>query len=152
VRALIDGTLALLLSTQPPSITLKANLPSRLPPVVLDPNEFRRALVNIVRNALEAMAAGGTLEVTADLSKDNDWLTVTIRDSGPGIPEHVKEQIFTPFFTTKDQGTGLGLAIAHKIVEGHHGVIEVDTAPGAGSAFTIRIPLERVLHETYPHR
>jgi signal transduction histidine kinase len=118
--------------------------------VVLDPNEFRRALVNLVRNALEAMPSGGDLEVTADLSED--WLTVTIRDSGPGIPEHVKDQIFTPFFTTKDQGTGLGLAIAHKIVEGHRGVIEVDTAPGAGSAFLIRIPFERVPHEAYPYR
>ncbi len=150
VGALIDGTLSLLLSTHPHGITLKWTLPAQRSPVVLDPNEFRRAFVNIVRNALEAMGSGGTLEVTADLAED--WLTVTVRDSGPGIPEHVKERIFTPFFTTKDQGTGLGLAIAHKIVEGHRGVIEVDTTPGAGSAFTIRIPLERVAHETYPHR
>ncbi|MEW6683572.1 MAG: ATP-binding protein [Nitrospirota bacterium] len=150
VGALIEGTLTLLLSTHPQPVTLKTTLPPQLSPVVLDPNEFRRAIVNIVRNALEAMPSGGTLDVAADLSDDH--LTVTIRDSGPGIPEHVKEQIFTPFFTTKDQGTGLGLAIAHKIVEGHHGVIEVDTAPGAGSAFTIRIPLERVAHEAYPHR
>jgi two-component system sensor histidine kinase HydH len=150
VGALIEGTLTLLLSTHPQPVTLKATLPPRLSPVVLDPNEFRRAIVNIVRNALEAMPSGGTLEVAADLSDEH--LTVTIRDSGPGIAEHVKEQIFTPFFTTKDQGTGLGLAIAHKIVEGHRGVIEVDTAPGAGSAFTIRIPLERVPYEAYPHR
>lgn len=150
VGALIDGTLSLLLSTHPQAITLKWTLPPQRSPVVLDPNEFRRAFVNIVRNALEAMGSGGTLEVTADLTQDG--LTVTVRDSGPGIPEHVKERIFTPFFTTKDQGTGLGLAIAHKIVEGHYGVIEVETTPGAGSAFTIRIPLERVAHETYPHR
>jgi two-component system sensor histidine kinase HydH len=150
VGALIDGTLSLLLSTHPQAITLKWTLPSQRSPVVLDPNEFRRAFVNIVRNALEAMSSGGTLEVTAELAED--WLTVTVRDSGSGIPEHVRERIFTPFFTTKDQGTGLGLAIAHKIVEGHHGVIEVDTAPGTGAAFTIRIPLERVAHETYPHR
>lgn len=150
VGALIDGTLSLLLSTHPQVVTLKWTLPPQRSPVVLDPNEFRRAFVNIVRNALEAMSSGGTLEVTADLAED--WLTVTVRDSGSGIPEHVRERIFTPFFTTKDQGTGLGLAIAHKIVEGHHGVIEVDTAPGTGSAFTIRIPLERVAHETSPHR
>jgi signal transduction histidine kinase len=150
VGALIDGTLSLLLSTHPQAITLKWTLPPQRSPVVLDPNEFRRAFVNIVRNALEAMSSGGTLEVTADLAED--WLTVTVRDSGSGIPEHVRERIFTPFFTTKDQGTGLGLAIAHKIVEGHHGVIEVDTAPGTGAAFTIRIPSERVAHETYPYR
>ncbi len=150
VGALIDGTLTFLLSTHPQPVTLKWTPPARQAPVVLDPNEFRRAFVNLVRNALEAMPSGGDLEVTADLSED--WLTVTIRDSGPGIPEHVKNQIFTPFFTTKDQGTGLGLAIAHKIVEGHRGVIEVDTAPGAGSAFIIRIPFERVPHEAYPYR
>ncbi|HET8760297.1 MAG TPA: ATP-binding protein [Nitrospiria bacterium] len=150
VGTLLEGTLSLLLSTHPKPITLTGNLPQHLPPVVLDPNEFRRALLNILRNALEAMPSGGTLSVTAELS--DDWLTVTIRDSGPGIPEHVKDQIFTPFFTTKDEGTGLGLAIAHKIVEGHRGVIEVDSAPGTGSAFTIRIPLERTPHEAYPHR
>jgi signal transduction histidine kinase len=150
VAALIDGTVTFLVSTHPQPISLKWTPPAQLAPVMLDPNEFRRALVNLIRNALEAMPSGGTLEVTVDLTEE--WLTVTVRDSGPGIPEHVKDQIFTPFFTTKDQGTGLGLAIAHKIVEGHRGVIEVDTAPGVGSAFTIRIPSERVPHEAYPHR
>jgi PAS domain S-box-containing protein len=150
VGALVDGTLSLLLSTHAKPITLTGNLPLQLPPVALDPNEFRRALVNILRNALEAMPDGGTLHVSADLS--DDWLTVTIRDSGPGIPEHVKEHIFTPFFTTKDEGTGLGLAIAHKIIEGHRGIIDVESTPGSGSAFTIRIPAERIPHETHPHR
>jgi PAS domain S-box-containing protein len=150
VSALVDGTLSLLLSTHAKPITLTGQLPQHLPPIVLDPNEFRRALVNILRNALEAMPDGGTLHVSADLS--DDWLTVTIRDSGPGIPEHVKEHIFTPFFTTKDEGTGLGLAIAHKIIEGHRGIIDVESTPGTGSAFTIRIPAERIPHETHPHR
>ncbi|MFZ5861619.1 MAG: ATP-binding protein [Nitrospirota bacterium] len=150
VGQLVDGTLSLLLSTHAKPITLAGNLPQHLPPVALDPNEFRRVLVNILRNALEAMPDGGTLHVSADLS--DEWLTVTIRDSGPGIPEHVKEQIFTPFFTTKDEGTGLGLAIAHKIIEGHRGIIDVESTPGVGSAFTIRIPVERVPHETHSHR
>lgn len=149
VGHLIEGTLTLLLSTHTQPITLAGTLPPSLPLVPIDPNEFRRALFNILINALQAMPAGGTLQVDAGVSED--WLTVTVKDTGPGIPDTVKDRIFNPFFTTKDDGSGLGLAIAHKIVEGHHGVIEVDSIPGMGTAFTIRLPLERIAYETHPH-
>ena len=150
ISALIDNTVTLLLSTHPHPVTLASRLPTGLPLVPVDPNEFRRALFNILINALQAMPDGGVLQV--DAAVDDDWLTVTVRDNGPGIPDAVKDRIFNPFFTTKDEGTGLGLAIAHKIVDGHRGVIEVDSAPGMGTAFTIRLPLERTHDEAYPHR
>jgi signal transduction histidine kinase len=149
VGALIEGTLTLLLSAHTQPITVIKRLPPHLPLVPIDANEFRRALFNIIINALQAMPTGGTLQAEADVI--DGWLAVSIRDSGPGIPDAVRDQIFTPFFTTKDDGSGLGLAIAHKIVEGHQGVIDVDSAPGVGTAFTIRLPLERTPHEAYPH-
>ena len=149
IGQLIENTLRLLLSTHTQPITLTGQIPRDLPRIDLDPNEFRRALFNILINAIQAMPTGGTLRV--DVNATDEWFTVTITDSGPGIPDAVKDRIFTPFFTTKDNGSGLGLAIAHKIVGGHQGVIEVESSPGLGTAFTIRLPLERTLHETYPH-
>ena len=149
IGPLIEGTLRLLLSTHTQPIMLTGQIPRDLPRIEIDPNEFRRALFNILINALQAMPTGGMLRV--DVNTTEEWLTVTITDNGPGIPDAVKNRIFTPFFTTKDNGSGLGLAIAHKIVEGHQGVIDVESAPDLGTAFTIRLPLERTLHETYPH-
>lgn len=67
------------------------------------------------------------------------WLTVD--DSGPGIPQEVRDRIFEPFFTTKAQGSGLGLSIVHAIVTQHGGSLEVDTAPGGGARFILRMPL-----------
>src|SRR3546814_2895501 len=89
---------------------------------------------------------------TADERRISDWssdvcssdlVTLTIADSGPGIPEEIQSRIFEPFFTTKDigEGTGVGLAVSHRIVEAHEGRIRVDSALGKGSAFTVTLPV-----------
>lgn len=77
------------------------------------------------------------------LSQDEDQATVRVRDEGVGIPEEALPHIFDPFFTTKEsgRGTGLGLAIVQQVTENHHGQISVDSIPGKGSTFTLRLPL-----------
>ncbi len=106
----------------------------------LDEDALRRALVNLVSNALEAMPAGGLLRVETARDELAAWLRVS--DNGPGIPEEISERLFEPFVTSgKPGGTGLGLAIVHKVILDHSGTIEVTKPEGGGSAFTLRLPL-----------
>jgi PAS domain S-box-containing protein len=107
----------------------------------VDSTAFRMALVNVAKNALEAMHLRGTL--TVRVRRSNDRVTVRVRDTGPGIPSDLLEKIFDPFFTTKDKGVGLGLAIAHKAVVAHGGKINVRVPESGGTEFVLRIPAER---------
>jgi signal transduction histidine kinase len=100
--------------------------------------QLRQLLLNLVRNAREAMAQGGALRVTTRGGEGS--VEVEIRDNGPGIPRERLARIFDPFFTTKERGTGLGLAMAQEIAQEHGGQLTCDTAPGAGTAFTLRLP------------
>lgn len=99
---------------------------------------LRQAFINLIQNAVEAMAQGGELTISA--SKGN-YLDITISDTGHGISGNIKDKIFLPFFTTKEKGTGLGLAIVHKIVISHGGSISVDSSE-KGTTFRLRFPLE----------
>jgi signal transduction histidine kinase len=94
---------------------------------------LQRALLNLVLNAVQAMERGGTLTLRAE------GRTLSVLDTGPGIPSEVLEKLFTPFTTTKAQGTGLGLAIVQKIVEAHGGSVEARNRPEGGAAFTVRL-------------
>jgi two-component system NtrC family sensor kinase len=98
----------------------------------------RQLLLNLVRNAREAMPQGGSLRVS---TRGRDGcVEVEIRDGGPGIPRERMGRIFDPFFTTKERGTGLGLAMAQEIAQEHGGNLSCESAPGAGTAFTLRLP------------
>jgi two-component system NtrC family sensor kinase len=125
-----------------------------LPLAQADRERMEQALTNLVLNAVEAMAAGGTLSI--GLHADQHWLTITVSDTGPGIPLAVQRRIFEPFFTTKTRGTGLGLAVTRRVVEEHGGTIELTSEPGKGSTFTIQLPLPseaRANYDTaYPNR
>jgi signal transduction histidine kinase len=122
-------------------ITVESHLAAGLPPVGIDENQMRQALLNILRNGLEAMPGGGRLTVVTAAEPDHKMLTVRIQDTGPGIsPEH-QAKIFDPFFTTKQMGTGLGLALTHQIVVEHGGTIAVESAVGQGTAFVVRLPV-----------
>jgi two-component system NtrC family sensor kinase len=90
------------------------------------------------------MEAGGTLrvEVQPVIQEDREGVELRLSDTGPGVPEELREEIFNPFVTTKKTGVGLGLSIVSKIVDGHHGSIHVDNAPAGGAVFTIFFPLE----------
>ncbi|MEG2004473.1 MAG: ATP-binding protein [Bilophila sp.] len=112
------------------------NIPTPAPLAWFDPDRMTQVLLNLFLNALQAMADGGTLTVTAQ-EDDND-LILKIQDTGCGIlPEKVQD-IFSPYFTTKASGTGLGLSIVHKIVEAHDGDIEVQSSP-EGTTFILRM-------------
>jgi signal transduction histidine kinase len=85
------------------------------------------------------MPEGGTLGVSTALA--DNMLLIRISDTGVGIPDENKKRLFTPFFTTKKNGTGLGLAITYRIIENHRGRIDVESEPGKGTMFTVRIPV-----------
>jgi two-component system NtrC family sensor kinase len=112
-----------------------------LPPMVVFPNRLNQAFMNLMVNAIEAMSAGGTLTIRTRQS-DGDAI-VEVEDTGTGIPDAYRDRIFDPGFTTKGVGIGLGLglSIAYRIVQDHGGRIDVETAPGKGSRFTVRIPI-----------
>jgi PAS domain S-box-containing protein len=100
--------------------------------------ELREALINLVLNAVDAMPKGGSL--TLETRRDGHWVLLAVGDSGTGIPPDVRRRIFEPFFTTKESGTGLGLSIVSGIISSYGGTIDVDSEPGAGTTFTIRLP------------
>ena len=101
-----------------------------------------RALLNIVVNGIQAMAEGGVLAVTVERRPDGS-VACAVADTGPGMDEETRAQIFHPFFTTKHRGTGLGLAIVKNIVDSHHGRVEVESAPGRGTVFRIVLPVSQ---------
>ncbi len=110
-----------------------------LPPVDFDPNQMRQVLINLFKNALEAMPRGGAITISSRVSGRN--AEVVLADTGEGMDPEVAANIFQPYFTTKAQGTGLGLAICQSIIQEHGGSISVKSTPGKGSAFTIQLPL-----------
>jgi len=116
---------------------------TRLPPVMIDPGQMQEVVLNLIINAVDAMEESGELEVTTGLAPAHNEVLVRIKDTGKGIPPEILPLIFEPFFTTKEvgKGTGLGLAIVHGIVTRAGGLIEVDTVPGAGTTFTVRLPV-----------
>ena len=128
-------------------VRVERHYASELPLVPLDESLCEQAFLNLVQNAYEAMQDedhGGTLRVDVRLTTQNDREGVELRlaDTGPGVAEELREEIFNPFVTTKKTGVGLGLSIVSKIVDGHHGSIHVENAPEGGAAFTLFFPLQ----------
>ncbi|WP_136805114.1 two-component system sensor histidine kinase NtrB [Desulfosediminicola flagellatus] len=119
-------------------ITLEKNLATYLPATPLDQDQFYRALLNIVVNGLQAMEQGGVLKVSTTVV-NNQFVRISIQDSGIGMDEEKIAKIFTPFFTDKNKGTGLGLAITKNIIDSHNGKIHVESAPNAGTTFSITL-------------
>jgi PAS domain S-box-containing protein len=115
------------------------------PPVQADPILIERVFVNLIENALQAMPAGGHLNVTLQTTErgsSGQTLEVCIADTGPGMPEDTRKRIFEPYFTTKADGTGLGLPICKRIVTVHHGAIDCKSFPGTGTIFTVTLPAQ----------
>jgi signal transduction histidine kinase len=109
-----------------------------LPMALIDPDQVRRAFLNILRNAMEAQPDGGSITITT--RSDERSISVVFSDSGVGMTPEIMGKLFTPFFTTKSGGTGLGLSITQHIVNEHHGTIECESEPGTGSTFSVRLP------------
>lgn len=103
----------------------------------IDAPKIKQIVLNLVRNAVEAVGAGGRITVSVEATHDE--LAVSVADTGPGIPEAVRVRIYEPFFSTKETGTGLGMSIVHSLVALHGGAIDLDTGP-RGTTFRVRLP------------
>jgi signal transduction histidine kinase len=142
LRELLDSTLVMLAGKIPPGVTVVKEYEETLPPVPSYAAELNQVWTNIIDNAVQAMGDTGTLTIRT--RRDDEYATVQIADTGPGIPDEIKDRIFEPFFTTKPigHGTGLGLDIAWRIVVNkHRGYLKMTSEPGA-TTFTVRLPLK----------
>jgi len=118
-------------------VTIQSAIPPELETVV-DPDKIRQVFLNIILNAVQSIDGPGEIQIRAD-ARDTS-IAITVADTGCGMTSGQRNQVFSPFFTTKEKGTGLGLAVAAKIVEAHNGAIDVESEPGKGSTFTVRLP------------
>ncbi|MDR2892695.1 MAG: hypothetical protein LBV80_06390 [Deltaproteobacteria bacterium] len=123
-------------------VSLEFQPDADLSSVCVSAERLSQALLNLVLNAVQAVAPGGRLEISLEGLPAEDAFRIAVRDNGPGMNQEVLASIFTPYFTTKPTGTGLGLAIVHQIAEGHGGRVEVSSEVGQGSVFSIIIPMK----------
>jgi signal transduction histidine kinase len=133
----------LLRQLMPPSVHLAIDMSRGGLPIRFDRSQFELALLNLASNARDAMPDGGNCIISVASSHDASSVTLSIQDSGTGIPEELRHRIFEPFFTTKpvDRGTGLGLSVVYSLVHRAGGDITVHTAPGGGTIFRIQLPM-----------
>jgi len=137
-------------------VVVQDELPETLPPVKANAQELEQVFLNLLLNALDAMPKGGRLKVSAAttaLRDEQPAVAVAVADTGVGIPETIRDRIFEPFFTTKQEGrgTGLGLSICLGLVRSHGGEIEVESEPGRGSRFTIKLPVDAAARKEQLH-
>lgn len=134
--------LAELLRTSVPSTVVTSVAAAPGTPVITghyDP--LRRAFANLIRNAVEAMAGEGRLEVT--IAREDRWVAVRLADVGPGVPVDKRGRVFEAYYSDKPAGTGLGLAIVKQAIDHHHGTIDLQDTPGGGATFVVRLPWAR---------
>ncbi|HRT57146.1 MAG TPA: ATP-binding protein [Candidatus Paceibacterota bacterium] len=119
-------------------LQVRRRLAHQLPVIPMDPTQIQQVLVNLIKNAMQAMTRGGILTLRTGETSDGIW--VSVEDTGTGIPQDRINRIFEPFFTTKKQGTGLGLMIVQRIVRAHGGRIELESQLDRGTTFRIWLP------------
>jgi signal transduction histidine kinase len=145
LNAVVEQTLELL---QPEldnrGVAVKTKLARGLTATPVDATQLQQVLVNLVKNAMQAMTKGGTLTLQTGETREGVW--VSVADTGGGIPEEQISRIFEPFYTTKKKGSGLGLMIVQRIVRAHEGRIELESHVGRGTTFRVWLPL----HERPP--
>ena len=120
------------------NIALELALEKNLPSLLLDSDQFKQALYNIIRNSFQAMKEGGRLRIVTGCDETHLW--VSIGDTGGGISSDQFDKIFQPYFTTKTDGNGLGLIVVQRVVRAHGGEIMLESTEGKGLVFTIRLP------------
>jgi two-component system sensor histidine kinase HydH len=124
------------------NIEVSADVEDSLPKVMADPIRLTQALLNLIINAMQAVERNGRIEVRATAAP-GDAVSLTVRDSGQGIPPERLASIFDPYFTTKAEGSGLGLWIVQQIVTAHGGSLRAENAPGGGAMFIMLLPLKQ---------
>ncbi|MDD5085252.1 MAG: ATP-binding protein [Candidatus Omnitrophica bacterium] len=124
------------------AVEITTELDNNLPAVEADAIQLQHVFYNIATNALQAMEKdGGRLKIRTGLK--GNFAEISFADTGCGIPEENRNKVFDPLFSTKQKGTGLGLSVCQSLVEGHHGMIEVESQPGKGTTFTVKLPVKR---------
>ena len=125
-------------------LTVRVDTDRSMPMMEIDRGLLRQAILNLVKNGMEAVSRGGEILLTSRLIGDH--VEISVADTGAGIGDEVARKLFEPFFTTKTQGTGLGLSIARQITEEHGGELSWTNGPRGGAVFTITLPTKRVVH------
>jgi PAS domain S-box-containing protein len=138
LKELVDSVL--LSVNLPASIALKKQMQRNLTKIYADQQLLKRVLINLVTNAVQAMPDGGKLTLKSQTTSTGQ-VSVTVEDTGVGIPEKIKPQIFTPLFTTKPRGQGFGLAVCKRVIEAHGGEISFESKEGEGAKFNIKFPM-----------
>jgi two-component system nitrogen regulation sensor histidine kinase NtrY len=139
LNTVVEGALALY-ETAYPHVSLDRRLDPELPSVRLDGPQIKRVIINLVDNAIAALGEKGSIEIGTAFDASNRRATLTVADSGPGVPPASRDTIFAPNFSTKRKGSGLGLAIARRIIEDHGGEIRVEDNVPRGARFVIELP------------
>lgn len=154
LNQLVRDLTTMMAETFPRTVALKLDLQDRLPALLADHNQLQQIVLNLCVNARDAMPSGGTMTLATRVVPGTNvrrlgadpghrYACLQVIDTGVGMPPETRQRIFEPFFTTKQvsQGTGLGLAVVYGIVVAHHGFIDVESAPGAGSTFSVYLPI-----------
>jgi len=146
INATLDNALSLLeFQSVFQNITIKKQYSDDLPPIVADRSQLQQVFINIILNAADAMNGKGTLTLKTTINEREQFINISITDTGHGIKKEDRSRLFEPFFTTKEAGagTGLGLAICYSIIQKHGGTIEVESEVGKGSTFTVKLPVRK---------
>ncbi len=147
---LLEGSIVLLMpGIKKNKVSINKNFEMELPPIKLDAQLIQQVFLNVLINAVQAMPAAGVLALGVDLvrkalfQEPGDWIRITISDTGIGISEKDIHRVFDPFFTTKgSKGTGLGLSVCQRIMEDHHGKIEIERQKESGTICRLYFPIK----------
>jgi len=142
VSKLIEEAIALaLVGAKEQGVKVLINLDPDLPAVAVDRVQIQQVLLNLIRNAMEAMEDTSVRQLTVATSADARHVLVTVRDTGTGVIPEIEAKLFQPFVTTKPEGMGIGLSVCRTIIEGHDGQLWMEQNPGGGSVFLFTLPV-----------
>lgn len=146
VKGLVEDTIMLVQGDIPANVEVRVDVPDTIW-IMADKQRLEQAVLNIIKNAIDAMPEGGMINISSVEDIDNKLVEIRIRDTGMGMDSEVSRKIFDPFFTTKDEGkgSGLGLFVAKEIAEEHEGSISVNSVEGEGTTFIIKLPLKEAI-------